>query len=225
MIRFPRTYSGGTNQAETGCRTPKQVAQLQAVLFNKGSFLPRVLVISEIQMSDSEFEDAYEDDKEIEHDGEDPLRSAILNTPISQLALRKPIMVDATTSVADAVHAMREQHFGCVLVQEADSLIGIFTERDVLNRVVFHNDQTVLIKSVMTTNPETLGSSESTAYALNMMCVGGYRHIPIVESHGRVIGILSVQDIVAFLVDLFPASILNLPMCPEMGIARGTDGG
>ena len=176
-------------------------------------------------MNDSEFEEAYEDEKENKHEGEDHIRSAILNTPISDLTLHKPIMVDVSTTVFDAVKAMREQHLGCVLVQKAETLVGIFTERDVLNRVVFHNDQTMMVESVMTNNPETLGSNESTAFALNMMCVGGYRHIPIVESNRRVIGVLSLQDIVAFLVDLFPTGILNIPTCQNMGIARRTDGG
>jgi CBS domain-containing protein len=179
-------------------------------------------------MYDSEFEDAYEDNHESVHKGqaEDYVRSAILNTPISELALRKPILVDASTPVVDAVHAMREQHLGCVLVQKAERLVGIVTERDILNRVVFQNEnRSMLVESIMTQNPETLGSHESTAFALNMMSVGGYRHIPIVEPEGIVIGVLSVQDIVAFLVELFPADILNLPTNPEMGIARRTDGG
>ncbi len=179
-------------------------------------------------MNDSEFEDAYEGDDENARKGqvEDYIRIAILNTPISELELRKPIFVDTSTPVVDAVHAMREHHLGCVLVQKAESLAGIFTERDVLNRVVFHNNnRSLLIESVMTSNPETLGAHESTAFALNMMCVGGYRHIPIVEPRGKVIGVLAVQDIVAFLVDLFPAGILNLPTSPDMGIARRTDGG
>ena len=179
-------------------------------------------------MNDSEFEDAYEVNNASIHQRqeEDPIRSAILNTPISELALRKPIFVEPSTYVVDAVQAMREQHIGCVLVQHEEALVGIVTERDVLNRVVFHNENRAsLIESVMTKNPETLGSHESTAFALNMMCVGGYRHIPIVESNGKVVGVLSVRDIVAFLVELFPAGILNLPASPEMGIATKTDGG
>ena len=179
-------------------------------------------------MNDSEFEDAYEVNNASIHQRqeEDPIRSAILNTPISELALRKPIFVEPSSYVVDAVQAMREQHIGCVLVQHEEALVGIVTERDVLNRVVFYNENRAsLIESVMTKNPETLSSHESTAFALNMMCVGGYRHIPIVESNGKVVGVLSVRDIVAFLVELFPAGILNLPASPEMGIATKTDGG
>lgn len=179
-------------------------------------------------MNDSEFEDAYEinDTIDLKKQDEEQIRSAILNTPINELELRKPILVDASTPVVDIVLAMRENHFGCVLVQKAEGLIGIFTERDVLNRVVFHSeDSTMLVESVMTNNPETLGANESMAFALNMMRVGGYRHIPIVDPKGKAISVLSVQDIIAFLVDLFPADILNLPTSTDMGIARKTDGG
>lgn len=169
-------------------------------------------------MNDSEFDDAYED--------KDLIRGAILDTPISDLVLREPIVVDPSTTVFDAVQAMRKHHIGCVLVLSQGKLVGIFTERDVLKRVVFHDeDQSMLVASVMTKNPETLEANQSMAFALNKMCVGGYRHIPIVEPKGKVIGVLSVQDIVAFLVDLFPTGILNLPTSPSMGIAKGTDGG
>jgi CBS domain-containing protein len=174
----------------------------------------------EAAMNVSEFDDAYEDQ------AEENILSGILSTPISELSLRKPILVEAATSVLEAVHAMREQHIGCVLVQQAENLIGIFTERDVLNRVVFHSEHSqLLVESVMTKNPESLSSSESLAFALNMMSIGGYRHIPIVDAKGKVIGVLSVQDIVAFLVDLFPAGILNLPPNSELGTAKSTDGG
>ncbi len=169
-------------------------------------------------MSISEFDDAYED-KEI-------IRGAILSTPISELTLRDPILVDAEATVAAAVNAMNEHRTGCVLVEQAGMLAGIFTERDVLTKVIFRNNSSALkVDAVMTRNPETLEANQSIAYALNKMSVGGYRHIPIVERSGKPVGVLSVRDIVDFLVELFPAGVLNLPPSPEKGIAKSLDGG
>ena len=169
-------------------------------------------------MSISEFDDAYED-KEI-------IRGAILSTPISELALRDPIVVDADATVVAAVNAMNENHTGCVLVAQAGRLAGIFTERDVLTKVIFRDHNNAMkVDVVMTKNPETLEAHQSIAYALNKMSVGGYRHIPIVERSGKPVGVLSVRDIVDFLVELFPDGVLNLPPSPEQGIAKTLDGG
>ena len=165
----------------------------------------------------SEFDDAYDDHQRI--------RGAILETPISDLPLRDPILISPTASVADAVKSMNEHHTGCVLVGRDGKLIGIFTERDVLTKDFFRADShTVAVETVMTKNPETLEPDNSVAFALNKMSVGGYRHIPIVEA-GKPVGVLSVRDIVDFLVDLFPEDVLNLPPHPNNAITNSIDGG
>ena len=168
-------------------------------------------------MNMSEFDDAYDDQQRI--------RGAILETPISELPLRDPILVSATSTVADAVKSMNDNHTGCVLVGREGKLIGIFTERDVLTKDFFRADShTVAVESVMTKNPETLEADDSIAFALNKMSVGGYRHIPIIQG-GRPVGVLSVRDIVDFLVDLFPEDVLNLPPSPSNAITNSIDGG
>lgn len=169
-------------------------------------------------MSISEFDDAYED-KEL-------IRGAILATPISELPLREPIVVDADATVVAAVNAMNEHRTGCVLVQRNGKLTGIFTERDVLTKVIFrNNNSSKTVETFHTNNPETLEATATIAFALNKMSVGGYRHIPIVDRDGRPVGVLSVRDIVDFLVELFPDGVLNLPPSPEKGIAKSLDGG
>lgn len=169
-------------------------------------------------MKMSEFEEAYED-KEI-------LRGAILTTPLSSLDLREPIFVQAGASVVAAVNAMNEHRVGCVLVEESGQLRGILTERDVLTRVVFRNaTNSQKVDAVMTPDPETLQANATIAFALNMMSVGGYRHIPVVDRTGRPIYVVSIRDLVNFLVDLFPAGVLNLPDNPAKAIPRTMDGG
>src|SRR5205823_1656795 len=107
-------------------------------------------------MSISEFQDAYEDP--------DHHRGAILQTPISGLSLRAPILVNVADTVADAVDAMNEHHTGCVLVGRDGKLAGIFTERDVLKHVVFRNDDpTQPVEELMTADPETLEADATLA--------------------------------------------------------------
>ena len=79
-------------------------------------------------------------------------------------------------------------------------VVGVFTERDVLNRI--SPDLTALDKPVsdyMTRSPETIRRQDSIAYALHAMDIGGYRHMAVVDSSGAPTGILSVRDILRFL--------------------------
>jgi CBS domain-containing protein len=100
-----------------------------------------------------------------------------------------------TATVRNAALAMRERHVGAVLVTTDGHLNGIFTERDMVNRVVAEGrdpDQTTLA-DVMTANPDTIAPTTTAIDALRLMNDGGYRHLPIVEQ-GRVVGIVSRRD-------------------------------
>ena len=164
----------------------------------------------------SEFEDSYEDEQTI--------RGAILTEPIRGLEPREPVCVRPKTSVRDAIELMNDSGTGCVLVTQGERLVGILTERDVLKKVVGKFDLDNLVERFMTKNPETVGMDDGLAYALNKMHIGGYRHVPVVDKEGRPVGVVSVRDLVKFIVSLFPAAVLNVP--PEPGLAaRALDGG
>jgi len=101
----------------------------------------------------------------------------------------------ATATVRSAARAMRERHVGAVLVTADGHLDGIFTERDMVNRVVAESrdpDQTTLAE-VMTADPDTIAPTTTAIEALRLMNDGGYRHLPIVE-RGCVVGIVSRRD-------------------------------
>jgi CBS domain-containing protein len=165
----------------------------------------------------SEFDDAYEDKEHV--------RGMLLKSRLSQLHLAAPIFVDADATVVAAVNAMNEQRTGCVLVQRDGKLVGIFTERDILTKVIFREgNRTITVDSVMTKDPETLQGNQTIACALNKMSVGGYRHIPIVE-RGKAVGVVSIRDLVDFLVELFPEGVLNMPPSPAKAFPKSLDGG
>jgi CBS domain-containing protein len=67
----------------------------------------------------------------------------------------------------------------------------------------------------MSANPEFLPCDARVAWVLNMMSVGGFRHVPIVNMRGFPAAVISVRDVVEFLVEAFPREILNLP--PDFG--------
>jgi len=174
----------------------------------------------------SEFADAWEeDDPDPFAAQERRLGEAILNSPIRTLKPKEAVSVPASASIADAIRVMLDRGIGAVLVTgDGGAVAGIFTERDVMRRVTLSGvDHARPVREVMTPDPDTLGPEDGVAFALNRMVVQGYRHIPIVVADAPV-GILSVRDVVAHVVSLMPARVLNLP--PEPGLeARSPHGG
>ena len=95
---------------------------------------------------------------------------------------------------------MMEKRIGCLLVLEDGHLAGVFTERDVLNRLSSDlSQQDRPISEFMTPNPETITRQDSIAFALHAMDLGGYRHIAMVDESGNPQGIISIRDIMRFL--------------------------
>jgi CBS domain-containing protein len=105
----------------------------------------------------------------------------------------------AGMTVRDVALTMTKRRIGAVIVvDDAGKLAGIFTERDVLTKVVAgkRDPDATLLADVMTRNPDTIGPEESATEALDMMRRHGYRHLPVVDG-GRLIGVVSVRDLYA----------------------------
>jgi CBS domain-containing protein len=148
-----------------------------------------------------------------------------LQQPIARLGLpRSPICVGEGATLEEAVVAMREARVGCVLVvDEQGDLIGIFTERDLLLRLE-SADLTRNIRPYMTREPETLQPSDPIAFALNLMSVGGFRHVPLVDDRKRPVGVVSVKDVVNYLADVFSQNVFTVPPNPRRAENWSRDG-
>ena len=148
----------------------------------------------------------------------------LLREPLTMLPVQRPLTLAPDASVSEAMRAMQRKHTGCVIITGDGStrtqLEGIFTERDVLHRVIDggRNPATLTLQEIMTADPECVSDEASVAWALNKMEVGGFRHVPVVDEAARPRLVVSVRDIVAFLVASFPEEVLNLP--PEFGANR-----
>lgn len=138
------------------------------------------------------------------------LDNRTIHEPLRLLNPRSPLTVAPSATLREAVAIMREHHVGCVLVVEAERLVGILTERDLLLKMEVAN-LSQPVSAFMTPDPETLELDDPIVWALNRMSVGGYRHVPLVDREGRPVGILSVKDIVHYIVALFPNEVLTLP--------------
>jgi len=105
---------------------------------------------------------------------------------------RKFVKARSTTTVGKAARLMAKKRVGALLVVDGARLQGIFTERDVLFRVVAAqlDPEATLVGEVMTREPKTIGPAESFGHALAAMHQGGFRHLPVVQD-GATIGIVS----------------------------------
>lgn len=140
-------------------------------------------------------------------------RGALLNDTIRTLGPDEPLCVMETVSVREAVASMMAMRRAAVLVVDADGcLAGIFTERDVLTRVVGRGlgPLATQVGQVMTRDPEALSISDRVAYAVNRMSVAGYRTIPLVDADRRPVGVVTVNHFIKWMADLFPEAVLNL---------------
>lgn len=130
---------------------------------------------------------------------------------VSRLHPTPPWQIEPSQPIADAVRVMREQQVGCVLVCLSGQLAGIFTERDLLRRVLAAGRPlSTPVAECMTPDPVVVHPKDSISMAIRRMEEGGYRHLPVVID-GKPTGILSVKRIVHYLVEHFAATVFNLP--------------
>jgi CBS domain-containing protein len=159
-------------------------------------------------MEAREYHDAYSESDFRE------LESALLSDTVKILAPNEPIKCSPDTTVQAAILQMAEKRRAAVVVVDRQgALRGIFTERDLLRRVAVpgRDPKTTPLSEVMTREPETLGPDALIAYAINRLHNASYRTIPLVDAQSRPMGIMTVNDIVQWLAELFPEAILNAP--------------
>jgi CBS domain-containing protein len=106
-----------------------------------------------------------------------------------------PITATRATTVLEAALLMKKTGKGALLVVEGTRLVGIFTERDALFRVIAggRDPATTRMADVMTAHPQTIQADEPFLHAMRVMHKGGFRHLPVVED-GRPLGVVSARD-------------------------------
>jgi CBS domain-containing protein len=141
----------------------------------------------------------------------------LATTPVSKLPPRSHATVRVNDTMAKVIEEMKTKGRGAVLVEDAGKLVGIFTERDLVSRVDHGNAKwmDVVVRDVMTPKPVVVTAADSLAEALRRLLSGHRRHLPIVDERGKVQGLLSIRDILAFVAAKFPEELVNLPPNPD----------
>ena len=124
------------------------------------------------------------------------IERSLMEDPVSVLQPKKPTTVRPTVTVRETMELMLDCDIGALLVVDDNGkLLGIFSERDLLTKVAgLHESYGNLpVRQFMTANPETVTATDTLAFALQKMDVGGYRHLPVLKD-GRPAGVISVRD-------------------------------
>ena len=169
-------------------------------------------------------------DEELEQMDEDAALKAwsAQEIQISLKDLMRPIVtIDINCSTNEAIDQLLAHKVGAAPVVANGSLRGIFSERDVLNKIL--NKQVgdldaISVKEFMIVDPQTAQQEDSLNTAILYMARGGYRHVPIVDPENRPIGMVSIRDVISYLVEKFPQEVLTLPPRPVRDAFKAREG-
>ncbi len=134
----------------------------------------------------------------------DRVERSLMEDTVGQFCSGKPLVIGPNATLGEAIRAMMGPGIGALLiVNDQGKLVGIISERDLLTRVVgFHADYGKLpVEQFMTPDPETVAVTDSLAFALHKMDIGGYRHLPVVKD-GKPLGVISVRDMLKHITKL-----------------------
>ncbi len=129
-----------------------------------------------------------------------------MSTPIGLLLSHKGsavYSVAATATVAEAVRVMNGYKIGAVLVMRAGKLAGIFTERDVLMRVVAAGrmPHMTTVEDVMTRRPATISPHATMEEAMELFTLRRCRHLPVIDEGEELVGLISIGDVTRWMVE------------------------
>jgi len=136
----------------------------------------------------------------------DRVQRSLMEDTVASLCPRDPVTLPPSASLAEAMAVLLDRNIGALPIVEAGVLVGILSERDVLLEAAgVEGCNRRPVSDFMTRGPETVRENDTLAFALHKMDSGGYRHLPVTRD-GRLVGIVSVRDLMRHVTRLAAAS-------------------
>jgi len=136
---------------------------------------------------------------------------------LEHLNLKPAVTAEVDTPLNEVIDRMRQGRSGCATVIQNGEVKGVFTERDLIVKVLTKDvDLSCAVETVMTKDPHVLRPHDSVAQAIELINQYGHRSIPVVDDKKRFMGLVSVRTIITFLAEHFPAEVYNLPPSHEL---------
>ncbi len=144
---------------------------------------------------------------------------------VSSMETDDYVCIAPSTPLSRAIEAMKQDEGGCAIVCAEDgSVVGIFTERDLLTKIVGQEtDLNAPVSHWMSPVVATLTPEATIGDAVTIMNDKGYRNVPLVKN-GKLVGSISVFDVIGYLAESYPKTTMNLPPNPDQ-VMDSTDGG
>ena len=144
-------------------------------------------------------------------------------TTVGEICMRDPVIATRETTVAVAAKLMREDHVGSIIVVDRTDNglrlpLGIVTDRDLVVEVIAVglDPETITVGDIMAPELSTIVASKDTSAAVRLMRVKGVRRLPVVNDAGRLLGIVSFDD----LIQVFADDLLELARTPGLEQSR-----
>lgn len=132
---------------------------------------------------------------------------------VTQLETDDFICVESVTPLSEAIEQMKKDEGACAIICQEGRVVGIFSERDLLKKVVGEQVDACAPVSDFMSPVETLTKEATVGDAVRLMNEKGYQDIAVVED-GKVVGSISVFDIISYLAESYPKETMNLPPVP-----------
>ena len=134
---------------------------------------------------------------------------------IEEIVTPKLVQASPDISVRDAIELMQNNKAGYIVVAKNKKVVGVFTESDVVNKILDKDvDWSRPISEFMTPNPKTLKLTDLVGDAIDLMGSNKFYHIPLLDDKGELANVLSVRTLIRFLGEFYPTEIYNLPPRP-----------
>ena len=134
------------------------------------------------------------------------------------------VCIQPSTPLQQAIEVMKQDEGGCAIVCEGDRVVGVFTERDLLIKIIGEKiDLSAPVSQWMSTAVSTLTPDDTIGDAVDMMHARSFRNIPLVKDD-RLVGSISVFDVISYLAESYPKATMNLPPTPNQ-VMDSKDGG
>lgn len=149
--------------------------------------------------SPEDFKDPLEDFDPKTYD--DPMEKALAEEKVTEINSHPYTSISPDATIREALEKLGELQIACLLVEEQGSLVGVFSDRDVLKKVALEYDKVKdrPVRDFMTADPVYVYETDSSAAALTVMAVLGFRHVPVLDLDDNIVGIISPQRVTNFL--------------------------
>lgn len=144
---------------------------------------------------------------------------------IFQIINPRLVQAPPSLTVKEAIALMQEHRAGYIVIAEKKKCVGIFTETDVVRKILEKDvDWNRPVSDFMTSNPVCLQPDDSVGAAIDVMGSNRFYHIPLVSEKGELVQVISVRTMIRFLAEFYAAEVLNLPPDPNQ-VMKSAEGG